>query len=140
MPVALLPVGKIVHICDDVVTDPVSHKPSLLNLWEVVRVPRGDSFPYTLGKVCVAALMRDGEGEVRFRVDLVRADTSGVVRRSRDYLVRFADRRRSTLVAIRLKDVAFPEPGSYLVELFCEGVFVDDRPITVLPPEGTSHE
>jgi hypothetical protein len=63
---ALLPVGKIVYVCDDVVADPVSHKPSILNLWEVVRVPLGGSFPYTLGKVCVVALMRDGEGEVRF--------------------------------------------------------------------------
>jgi hypothetical protein len=131
---SLLPVGKIVYVCDDVVADPVSHKPSILNLWEVVRVPAGASFPYTLAKVCVVALMRDGEGEVRFRADVLRAGTSAVVRRSQDHPVRLIDRRRSTLVVIRLRDVTFPEPGAYLVELFCEDVFVDDQLITVLPP------
>jgi hypothetical protein len=140
MPATLLPVGKIVYVCDDVVADPISHKPSILNLWEVVRVPSGESFPYTLGKVCVVARMRDGEGEIRFRAHLVRADNGELIRRSQDYPVRFAERRHSTLVVIRLKDVTFPEPGTYLVELLCEGVFVDDQPISVLPPEGASHE
>jgi Family of unknown function (DUF6941) len=112
MPISLLPVGEVVYVCDDVVSDPASRKPSILNLWEIVRVPHGSSFPYILPKLCVAALMRDGEGEVRFRADVLRADTSAVVRRSQDYPVRFTDRQRSTLVVIRLKDVAFPEPGA----------------------------
>lgn len=63
MTMVLLPVGKIVYVCDDVVADPVSHKPSVLNLWEVVRVPAGASFPYTLEKLCVVSLMRDGQGK-----------------------------------------------------------------------------
>jgi hypothetical protein len=131
MPTVLHPIGKILYVCDEVVADPVSHKPSILNLWEVVRVPSEASFPYTLGKICVVALMRDGQGEFRFRADLLRADTLEVIRQSRDYAVQFVDRARSTLVAIRLKDVTFPQPGSYLVELFCEGVFVDDQLISV---------
>jgi hypothetical protein len=60
---ALLPVGKVVYVCDEVVADPDSHEPSILNLWEVVRGP----------------------------------------------------------------------PGAYLVELFCEGVFVAARLLPVLP-------
>jgi hypothetical protein len=133
MSMVLLPVGKIVYVCDDVIADPVSHKPSILNLWEVVRVPSGVFFPYTLGKICVVALMRDGQGEARFRADVVRAETTEVIRRSQEYPVQFVDRSRSTLVVIRLKEVAFPEPGDYLVELFCEGVFIDDLLISVLP-------
>jgi hypothetical protein len=121
MPLTLFPIGKIMHVCDEVIADPLTKKPSLLNLWEVVRIPHGGSFPYTLGKLCVAALMRDGEGEARFRADVVRADTIEVVRRSQDFRVRFTDRRGSTSVVIRLKDITFPAPGAYLVELFCEG-------------------
>ncbi len=31
----------------------------------------------------------------------------------------------------------FPEPGGYIVELYCEGVFLDDQPIRVrVRPEG----
>jgi len=62
MTTVLLPVGKIVYVCDDVVADPVSHKPSILNFWEVVRVPAEASFPYTLEKLCVVALISDGQG------------------------------------------------------------------------------
>jgi hypothetical protein len=131
MTAALHPVGKIVWVCDDVVADPGSHKPSVLNLWEVVRIPVGATFPHTLGKMCVVALMRDGQGEVCFRADLLRADTSEVIRRSQEYPVHFLDRRRSTLVVIRLKDVIFPQAGPYLVELFCESAFVDDQLISV---------
>ena len=131
MTMALHPVGKIVYICDDVVADPVSHKPSILNLWEVVRIPAGAPFPYTSGKMCVVALMRDGQGEIRFRSDLHRADTREVIRRSKDYLVQFVDRHRATLVVIRLEDVTLPQPEPYLVELFCEGAFVDDQLISV---------
>lgn len=131
MTAVLHPVGKIVYVCDDVVADPVSHKPSVLNLWEVVRIPDGASFPFTLGKMCIVALMRDGQGEVRFRADLLRADTLEVIRRSKDYPVQFVHRHRSTLVVIRLTGVTFPRPGPYLVELFCEGAFVDDQRISV---------
>src|SRR5687767_15139108 len=126
MALASFPIGKLLHVCDEVIADPDSHKPSLLNLWEVVRPPEGAAFPFTLGKVCAVALMRDGSGEARFQADIVRADSDEVIRRSREYTVSFTDRRRSTLVVIRLKDVTFPAPGPYLVELYCEGVFVDD--------------
>jgi len=129
----ILPVGKIVYVCDDVVADPLSHKPSVLNLWEIIRVHDEASFPYTLEKICVVALMRGGKGDVRFRADVVRADTLYVIRRSRDYVVSFSDRLQSKLVAIRLKDVSLPGPGPYLVELFCDGNFFDDYPIAVFP-------
>ncbi len=132
MPMVLLPVSKLVYVCDVVIADPVSHKPSILNLWEIVRIPNGTGFPYTLDKLCVVALMRDGQGEIRFRADLVRADTMEVIRRSKNYVVPFMDRRRSTLVVIRLREVIFPQEGSYLVEFFCEGAFVDDQLISVL--------
>jgi hypothetical protein len=135
MPLTVRPVGKVVHVCDDVIVDSVSHKPTLLNLWEIVRIPVGSVFPYTLGKVCIVALMRGGLGEGPFRVDVSRTDTNDVIRRSRDYPVNFGDRRSSRLVVIRLVDVVFPTPGAYLLELFCEGLFVDDRLIEVLSPE-----
>jgi len=62
MPMVLLPIGKIVNVCDDVVADPVSHKPSI------------------------------------------------------------------------------PQPGAYLVELFCEGALIDVLPISFLPKSQSMHE
>jgi hypothetical protein len=136
----LLPLGKILHICDDVVTDPVSHKPSLLNLWEVVRLPR---FPHTLGKLCVVALMRDFQGPVWFRADLLLLRDYAIefVRRTGEFEVAFTDRRQSRLVVIRFKDVVFDDSGEYLVELHCKSGseetfhFIDDRSISVVADE-----
>jgi hypothetical protein len=39
------PVAKVVYVCDDVVRDNQSRKVSLLNLWDVVRVPENGTFP-----------------------------------------------------------------------------------------------
>jgi len=36
MAMTLIPVAKIVFVCDDVVADPVSHKPTILNIREQV--------------------------------------------------------------------------------------------------------
>ena len=129
---AILPVGKIINVADDVLFMPGSTKPTILNMWEIVRVsPRSDG-KYPLGKLCVAALVRGGSGTVRFRVDVVDALNNTVVRQSQNYPYQFRNRLRSHLVVIRMLDVLFPSAGDYLVELFCENTFVDDQPIQVL--------
>jgi hypothetical protein len=127
------PLGKILHVADDVVLLPGSTKPSVVNLWEIVRVPAGATFPYALGKLCAVAWMRDGFGTARFRVDVVDPMSNTVIRRSQTYTYSFPDRRRSALIVIRLRDVVFPQPGLYLVEFFCEDQFIDDQPIQILP-------
>jgi len=130
--VVVFPVGKIVYIADDVIVLPGSTKPSVVNLWEIVRVPTGATFPYTLAKVCAVAWMRDGFGSADFRVDIVDATSNTVIRRSQTYTYAFPDRRRSALVVIRLVEVVFPHPGDYLVEFYCENQFIDDQAIQVL--------
>jgi hypothetical protein len=110
-----LPLGKIVLVCDD-----------------LVRVPAGASFPYTLGKVCVVAMMGDGQRDVRFHVRIVDAGTMEIIRQTEDHVVSFSGRHRSRLVLIRVTSVVFPAAGVYLVELFCESEFVDDQRIEIL--------
>jgi len=126
------PLAKCLFICDDVVSDPVSGKPSILNSWEIVRVPPGAAFPYTLGKIVIVAQLRGGLGDIRFRVGVVRADDLEPILPSVRPLVNFPDRLTSRWLVGRFRDVVFPEPGGYLVQLYCEGDFVDDRLITVL--------
>ena len=40
---------------------------------------------------------------------------------------------KTRLLVYRMNDVSFPAPGEYLVELKCDGVFVDDQTIELLP-------
>ena len=74
------PLGKVVMVCDDVVADPASHKASILNVWEVVRVPEGKVFPYTLQKVVLVAMLRDGQGSVTFQAVIRRAGSGESIR------------------------------------------------------------
>ena len=34
---------------------------------------------------------------------------------------------------MRMPNVTFPAPGEYLIELYCDGLFIDDQSITLLP-------
>lgn len=128
---AVFPLGEILYVADDVAQLPGSTRPSVINLWEIVRVPAGATFPYTLGKVCAVAWMRDGLGPAVFRVDVV-DDRGTLIRRSQTYTYSFPRRPRSALVVVRLLDGVLPRPGVYLVELFCQNPFIDDPRIEVL--------
>lgn len=127
------PLGKVVMVCDDVVADPVSHKASILNVWEVVRVPEDECFPYTLPKIVLVAMLRDGQGSVTFQAVIRRAGSGESIRQSAGHPLRFDHPRQTRLLVLRMPNVTFPVPGEYLVELYCDGLFIDDQSITLLP-------
>lgn len=129
------PIAKSVYICDEVVLDPSSGKVSLLNLWDTIRVPPGMLFPYCLAKISVFAWWRDGLGKIRTRLDLVQASTGIVIRRTNDCIIDFGTRTVSIFARYKIENCAFPDPGFYYVELFCEDEFVEDQIIQVLPLE-----
>jgi len=134
MPKPIKPVAKMVYVCDDVVSDPQTGKVSVLNLWDTVRVPAGESFPYVLARLCVLAWWRDGLGKATTRVDLVEASSGVVIRRTKDCIVNFGARTTSVFARYKLEKCVFPAPGYYYVELYCENDFVDDQIIQVLSP------
>lgn len=55
-----------------------------------------------------------------------------MLRRTPDCVVHFGDRTTSVFARYQLEHCVFPEPGYYLVELYCEDEFVDDQIICVL--------
>jgi hypothetical protein len=127
------PVAKQMYVCDDVVSDPASGKVSILNLWDTVRIPTHKTFPYQLAKVCVFVWWRDGSGKVRSGIDVVQAANAKLVRRTKDYILEFTNRFDSLYARYKVEKCVFPEPGYYLVELYCEDEFVDDQMIHVIP-------
>jgi hypothetical protein len=129
------PVAKVVYVCDDIVRDPDTGKIGLLNLWDSVQVPAGESFPFRLPKVSVFVWWRDGYGRVRTRIDIVEAATGNVVRRTRDGMLDFGARSTSVFARYKLNNCIFAEAGYYYIELYCQNDFVDDQVIRVLPPE-----
>jgi hypothetical protein len=126
----ILPIAKQLYICDDVVVDPISGKPHLVNLWDGVRA--SGPFPWTLAKLCVFVWWRGGIGRISSRIDIVEAGDGKVVRRTRDYLLQFAGRTKSLHAKYMIDDLVFDSPGVYFIELHCGGQFIDDQAIRVI--------
>jgi hypothetical protein len=126
------PIAKSLYICDDVVRDPGSGKIILVNLWDTIRTPLESAFPYSLKKLCAFAWLRDGQGHVRSRIDLVQAATGSVIRQTPEYVIEFEHKRSTVFASYKLEDCVFPEPGYYFIELYCENQFMDDQAIRVV--------
>lgn len=125
----LIPVAKAVYLCDDILSDPTRVKPHLIGVLNAIRA---DRYPYILPKLQVFAKLVDGLGEVRCRVLIHHARTGRVVHQTGDQVLRFADRRQTIYATFRLQELVWPSPGEYLVELYCNGQFVDDATLRLL--------
>ncbi|MBI3409270.1 MAG: hypothetical protein HY040_13060 [Planctomycetes bacterium] len=131
MAIALRPVAKCVYVCDEVVADPSSGKISVLNLWDAIRIPATAALPYTLKKVSVFVWCRDGLGKMKTRIDIIEVDSETVVRRTKSCVLDFKRRTDSIFARYKLANCIFPRPGDYLIEVYCEGEFIDDQVIRV---------
>ena len=126
---SVIPVAKAVFLCDDILSDPARGKPHLIGLLNAIRAP---SFPYSLDRLRVFAKLVGGFGEVKCRVVIHHARSELVVYQSADQVLRFADRRMTIYANFRLQNLTWPAPGEYLVELYCNGQFVDDATVELL--------
>jgi hypothetical protein len=124
---AVNPTGKLVYVCDEVLQDPASGKVSFLGIFDDVVAPPGSGYPFRLGRMCVAAQLIGGSGPVSVRVEVVEAATQNLVRGAGPFPVSFPSRHQVVTVCVRLRNVVFPAPGVYFVELYGQGAFLDDR-------------
>ena len=127
-----LPIFKALFICDDVVADRATNKVHVVGLFDTFRAA-GTAPPYRLGKLCAFAQLTDWQGELELQVRIIDATTLEQILRSPPMRVNIP--ARSTLVHIpfRFRNCEFPAAGVFLVELYCNGVFIDDRRFQVLP-------
>lgn len=131
---SILPVAKSIYLCDEVVEDPASRKVSLLGAFNSIR--EVSAYPVLLPRLCVVALLTDGQGAVPTRVEVAQAGDDRLLLRSLDRQVSFATRHTLVYACFRFLHVSFPAPGVYTIELYCQSQFVDDRTLTL--PELTS--
>lgn len=128
---AIRPVAKGVYVCDDVIGDPASGKPMLVNLWDTYFVRPDAVFPVRVQKLCVFAWLRGGRGTVGVRVDIVQARTGQLIGRTRTLEVDFSEPNRSMYTRMMIPNFPFPEAGVYVVEVYCDSVFLDDQPVQI---------
>lgn len=127
----MTPILKGVYICDDVVRGSDSGKPVLVNLWDTWWVSTRETFPIRINKLCVFAWLRGGRGSYPFRVDLVICQTGQLIGRTPVHSLDLSVPNRSIYARFMITNFPIPEPGGYLVELFCGTMFLDDQMISV---------
>jgi hypothetical protein len=125
-----MPLGKIVYVCNDVVVDQGTGMLDILGAFNALRPPDGANYPFHLDHLCVFAQLAGGLGPTIIEAKVVDASTGDEVFGSPSYTVNFPGGNVVVTILIRLLDCPFPGPGTYLVQLFCHGHFIDDRRFT----------
>jgi hypothetical protein len=75
----VMPLGKIVHVCDDVVLDQGTGKLNVLGAFNALRPPDGVTYPFHLDHLCVFAQLAGGIGPAIVEVKVVDASTGDEV-------------------------------------------------------------
>ncbi len=107
--------------------DPASGKFSFLGIFDDVVAPAGSGYPFRLSRMCVAAQLVGGSGSAPVHVEIVEGTTQNLIRRAGPFTLAFPSRHQIVTICIRLLNADFPAAGVYFVELYCQGVFLDDR-------------
>lgn len=132
MVTSVVPVTKALYLCDEVLGDPSNQKVHLLGVFNAVRPADEGAYPYHLPRLCVFAQLAGGVGMLPFRVDVVDAQDQSIVYTSPEWQVRFRNRHTTVSACFRVLDLPFPRPGVYIVELYAQNTFLDDRAFHLL--------
>jgi hypothetical protein len=120
---AVVPVAKAVYLCDYHIGYS-NGKVDLYGLFNAIRPEKG--YPHANSQFCVFAQLINGLGQVPFFVDIRYALTDELIYTTETKFLTFPDRNTIVQMALRIEGCRFHTPGLYLLELFCDNVWVSD--------------
>ena len=126
-PTAITPVAKALYLCDGTIGF-ANQKTDVMGLFNAIRPPQ---YPHRQGFVIFAQLL-GGLGQVPFYFDIRFAADNSLVHSTKAQLLYFPSRDTVVQMAYTTGGCPFPQPGIYLVELFCNGQWVADTPLDLL--------
>jgi hypothetical protein len=125
LPTSINPVAKSLYLCDYVFGNP-DGKTDLRGLINAIFA---ESFPHVQGEICVFAQLLGGLGEVGIHIDIREARTNSLIHTSHLHRLEFSFRNELIQVVVALQEIHFPNPGIYLVEMFCNNIWIADTTI-----------
>lgn len=120
MPI-IVPVAKTLFLCEE-----VDVEWGMTNLYGLMNRLRPVVFPHIPDSLAAFVQLSQGFGEMPFHYDIVRARDLQLIHTSLVNTLRFDRRSQLVQLVTRFAGVRFEEPGIYLVELFCNNVWVGD--------------
>lgn len=125
---SIVPVAKSLFLCDRLVAYRYG-KVDLIGLFNAMRPPNG--FPHTREPFCLFAQLIGGQGAVPFYIDIRFARTDELVRTTETRQLIFPDRSTIVQLAMTIEGCQFPEPGRYIIDLYCDNHWVADSRLLV---------
>jgi hypothetical protein len=125
------PFARSLYLCDSV----IGYESGKTDLYGLFNAIRPSSYPHTQGRFCVFAQLTGGLGDVPFFIDVIFRPRNELVRTTEVRHLSFPDRAVVVQLALEIQGCPFPEPGPYLLELYCDNVWVADVPLQLLQGE-----
>lgn len=132
----ILPFAQQLVICDSY-SPAAAGKIDLAGCFHTIR-PR--SFPHVHDEFAVVAHLTGGAGTVTAFIDVRNTTTSELVYWTHPHQFHIPSRETVVRLVNVLEGVPFPEPGIYLVELYCENTAIADFRLRVAEREVQSSE
>lgn len=128
---AIYPFARALFLCDYA----VGYENGKTDLYGLFNAIRPVAYPHTQSRFCVFAQLVGGQGKVSFYVDVLFRPRNELIWTTEVRQLDFPDRQTVVQLALEIQRCRFPEPGAYLLELYCGGGCVADVPLQLLPVE-----
>lgn len=145
-PTGLEPDVLSLIVCDQIITDRVTGKQSLIGMFSTIHAAR---FPATQPQLCVYVSMTDGRSKTPVTISIVDSESSRPPIVKGDGVVDFKNPRAIANLALQFYGLRFPEPGEYRVQLYSNGTLLREarlmlaqarRPQGQQPPDAAPPE
>ena len=126
MAAAILPNVKAIYLCEE-----IDEEGGMTNIYALFNAIRPDGFPHTQNSFICFAQLLGGMGDVPFHIDVKRAADSRLINCSNVHRLRFPNRDTLLQLSFTMKDCVFDSPGVYLIELYCDNIWIGDTTLQV---------
>ncbi len=127
-------------VCDQIITDRVTGKVSLIGMFSAVHAPR---FPVSHPQICVYVALTDGRGKTPITIRIVDANEARKPLVEGKGVVEFKDPRMIANLALQFHGLTFPEAGQYRVQIWSGTSLLREARLhllkTKMPPRPPGH-
>ena len=116
-------------VCDQIITDRVTGKQSLIGLFCTIHSFR---FPAVHPQLAVFCSLTDGHGKTPLTIRIVDSNEARPPLVEGKGMVHFNDPRAIANLALQFHGLRFPQPGEYRIQLYCHGELLREARLLVI--------
>lgn len=117
-------------VCDQIITDRLTGKQSLIGMFSKVHAPR---FPASHPQLSVFCAMTDGHGKTELTIRIVDGNEARAAIVEGKGYVNFASPRAIAHLSLQFHGLTFPQPGEYRVQIWCQGELLREARLELVP-------